>query len=147
MDGRDTQEDADRFVRFLPDRIDTNLPGTFTVAVAVNNATDAVSAPMQIQFDPRVLRLNDISSGDFLAQGGVQPVFAKNIQNDAGTATVQLSRPPGAAGDSGAGVLITLSFQTVARGNTTITVTNAGVRNSQNQIIGDGNPGLAVRVQ
>jgi general secretion pathway protein D len=134
-------------VRFLPDRIDTNLPGTFTVAVAVNNATDAVSAPMQIQFDPRVLRLNDVSSGDFLAQGGVQPVFAKNIQNDAGTATVQLSRPPGAAGVSGAGVLITLSFQTVARGNTTITITNAGVRNSQNQIIGDGNPGLAVRVQ
>ena len=113
----------------------------------MNNAADAVSAPLQIQFDPKVLRLNDISSGDFLAQGGVSPVFAKNIQNDAGTASVQLSRPPGSPGVSGAGVLVTLNFQAVAKGNTTVTVTNGTLRNSQNQAIGGGNPGLPVRIQ
>ena len=134
-------------IRFIPDRIDTNLPGTFSVAVAVNGAADAVSAPMQVQFDPKILRLNDISSGDFLAQGGVQPVFAKNIQNDAGAATVQLSRPPGSAGVSGSGVLITLNFQAVARGTTTVTLSSASLRNSQNQLIGSGNPGLPVRIQ
>ena len=134
-------------IRFIPDRIDTTLPGTFSVAVAVNGAADAVSAPMQIQFDPKILRLNDITSGDFLAQGGVQPVFAKNIQNDAGAATVQLSRPPGSAGVSGSGVLITLNFQAVARGATTVTLSSASLRNSQNQAIGSGNPGLPVRIQ
>jgi len=134
-------------IRFIPDRIDTSVPGTFSVAVAVNGAADAVSAPMQIQFDPKLLRLNDIASGDFLAQGGVQPVFAKNIQNDSGAATVQLGRPPGSAGVSGAGVLITLNFQTLARGNTTVTLSNASLRNSQNEVIGSGNPGLPVRIQ
>jgi general secretion pathway protein D len=134
-------------VRFVPDRIDTTVPGTFSVGVAVSNAVDAVSAPMQIQFDPKLLRLNDITAGDFLAQGGVAPVFAKNIQNDSGIATVQLSRPPGSPGVSGTGVLVTLNFQTVARGNANVTVSNLSVRNSQNQLVGGGNPILPIRIQ
>ena len=134
-------------VRFVPDRVDSSVPGTFTVGVAVSNAADANSAAMQIQFDPKLLRLNDITSGDFLAQGGVQPVFTKNIQNDSGTATVQFSRPPGSAGASGTGILVTLNFQTVARGNTNVTVSNLNLRNSQNQPIGGGNPTLPIRIQ
>jgi len=77
----------------------------------------------------------------------IQPVFAKNIQNDSGTAAIQVSRPPGSPGVSGAGVLVTLNFQAVARGNTNLTVSNAGLRNSQNQVIGGGNTGLPVRIQ
>jgi len=134
-------------VRFLPDRIDTNLPGTFTVALAVNNAADAVTAPVQIQFDPKLLRLNDIASGDFMAQGGLQPLFTKNIQNDSGTATIQLNRPPGAPGVSGTGVLMTLNFQAVARGDTSVTIPNLIMRNSQNQSANAGNASLPVRIQ
>ena len=134
-------------VRFVPDRIDSTLPGTFNVALAVDGAADATAAPVQIQFDPKILRLNDVSAGDFLAQGGVQPVLAKNIQNDSGTATVQISRPPGAPGVSGTGVLMTLNFQVVGRGNTNVTLSNVTIRNSQNQVVGGGNPGLPVRIQ
>lgn len=134
-------------MRFLPDSINANTQATFSVAVAVNNASDLVSAPMQIHFDPRVLRLNDIASGDFLAQGGVQPVFTKNIQNDSGTATVQLNRPAGSPGSAGSGVLLTLNFQAVGPGSTTVTLSGLSLRNSQNQVIGGGNPGLPVRIQ
>ena len=42
----------------------------------------------------RCCRLNDVGRGDLLASDGQQPVFTKNIQNDAGTATVQLNRLP-----------------------------------------------------
>lgn len=131
----------------MPDRIDTTLPGTFNVGVVVNGAADAVSAPVQVQFDPKVLRLNDVSPGDFFTQGGSQPVVAKNIQNDSGSATVSVSRPPGSPGVSGTGVILTLSFQAVGRGNTVVTLPNVSVRNSQNQVIGGGAPGLPVRVQ
>jgi len=134
-------------VRFLPDRIDTNVQSNFMVAVAVNNAADLASAPIQIQFDPKVLRLNDIVTGDFLAQGGARVGFTKNIQNDSGTATVTLNRPTGAPGVSGSGVLMTLSFQAVGQGNTTVTLSNVNLRNSQNQSLGDGTPGLPVRIQ
>ncbi len=134
-------------VRFVPDRVDTRMPGTFNVAVAVNAPADAASVPLQIQFDPKLLRLNDVSAGDLLAQGGVLPLLAKNIQNDAGTASVQISRPPGTPGVSSAGVLVTLNFQVMARGNTNVTLTGVAIRNSQNQVIGGGNASLPVRIE
>jgi len=134
-------------VRFLPAQVTTTASGTFTVAVALQGGTDVASAPLQIQFDPKVLRLNDVASGDFLAQGGVQPVFAKNIQNDSGTAVVQLSRPSGSPGATGSGVLVTLTFQAVAPGATTITLSNLNVRNSRGQAVAGGSPALPVRVQ
>ncbi len=123
------------------------MPGTFNVAVAVNAPADAASVPLQIQFDPKLLRLNDVSAGDLLAQGGVLPLLAKNIQNDAGTASVQISRPPGTPGVSSAGVLVTLNFQVMARGNTNVTLTGVAIRNSQNQVIGGGNASLPVRIE
>ena len=134
-------------MRFLPAQVNANVSGAFTVAVALQGGSDVTSAPMQIQFDPKVLRLNDVASGDFMAQGGVQPVFAKNIQNDSGTAAVQLSRPAGTSGATGSGVLVTLSFQAVAPGTTVVNISNLNVRNSQGQPVTGGTPALPVRVQ
>ena len=134
-------------VRFLPAQVNATLSGTFSVAVALEGGADVTSAPMQIQFDPKILRLNDVSGGDFLAQAGVQPVFAKNIQNDSGTAAIQLSRPAGSPGASGAGVLLTLSFQAVGRGTTVVSLSNLNVRNSQGQPAAGGTPALPVQVQ
>ena len=102
---------------------------------------------MQVQFDPKLLRLNDVAAGDLMAQGGQQPVVARNIQNDAGTATIQISRPPGAAPVSGNGVLVTLTFQAVGRGAANVTISNLGVVNAQGQVTPGGGPPLAVRIQ
>ncbi|MBV9507197.1 MAG: hypothetical protein JO323_19555 [Acidobacteriia bacterium] len=134
-------------VFFQPGQVDTTLSSNLTVAVAVAGTTDAASAPLQIQFDPKILRLNDITLGDFLTQGGQQPAFTKNIQNDAGTATVQLTRLPGTAGVSGGGVLVNLSFQAVGRGASTVTIPNLAVQNSQGQPAVSGSPQLSVNVK
>jgi hypothetical protein len=89
---------------------------------------------MQIKFDPRFLRLNDVTAGDFLAQGA-QPEFSKNIQNDSGQATLQIARPAGSPGVSGMGVLVNLVFQAVTRGATSVQITNLSVTNSQGQVV------------
>ena len=86
----------------------------------LEGGADVASAPLRIQFDPKILRLNDVTRGDLLAMDGQQPVFTKNIMNDAGTATIQLSRQPGTAGVNGGGVLVTLNFQTIGRGVTVV---------------------------
>ena len=64
-------------------------------SVQIEGATDVASAPMQIRFDPKMLRLNDVVRGEFLSSDGQQPVFTKNIMNDAGVAppTRAVSRP------------------------------------------------------
>ena len=78
---------------------------------------------------------------------GQQPVFTKNIMNDAGAATIQLSRQPGTAGVNGGGVLVTLNFQTIGRGVTVVNLPGLSVVNSKGQPIAGGNPQLTVAVQ
>ncbi len=134
-------------VFFQPSQVDTNLSAGFTVAVAVDGMTDAAAAPMQIQFDPKIVRLNNVTTGDFLAQGGPPPSFTQNILNDAGTATIQLARIPGSPGVSGSGVLVNLNFQAVGRGLANITIPNLTIMNAQTQPIATGTPRLVVNVR
>ena len=131
-------------VAFRPAQVAAVLSSTFSVAVTLQGGMDVTSAPMQIQFDPKVVRLNDVTAGDLLAQGGVQPVLAKNIENDSGTATIQLSRESGV---SGTGTLAILNFQAVGRGSTIVAIPDLRVLNSQGQVVGGGNVQLAVEIR
>ena len=134
-------------VRFLPPQMETNPQGLLTVALIIESATEVASAPMQISFDSKVLKLNDVGRGDFFSSDGQIPVFTKNIQNDAGAAAVNLNRLPATPGVSGSGVLATLSFQAVAKGSTTVTVPNLTVRNTQGQVVFSGSPRMTVNVK
>jgi general secretion pathway protein D len=134
-------------VRFLPPQVDTNAQGTTTVALIIENATDVASAPLQVSFDPKVVKLNDAGRGDFFSSDGQTPVFTKNIQNDAGAAAMNLNRLPNTPGVSGTGVLTTLIFQAVAKGSSTVTVPNLTVRNSQGQVVFSGSPQMTINVK
>jgi hypothetical protein len=57
----------------------------------------------------------------------------KDIRNDSGEATLTMSRAAGSPGVSGAGALATLNFVAVGKGSATVTVTEMGLKNSQNQ--------------
>jgi general secretion pathway protein D len=134
-------------VRFLPPQMETTPQGSITVALIIENATDVASAPMQVSFDPKVVKMNDAGRGDFFASDGQVPLFTKNIQNDAGAAAMNLNRLPNTAGVSGSGVLTTLIFQGVAKGTTTVTVPNLTVRNAQGQVVFAGSPQMTVNVK
>jgi general secretion pathway protein D len=134
-------------VQFSPPVVQTSVGSTVSVNVTIDGGADISSAPMQISFDPKVLKLNDVIRGDFLSSDGQQPVFTKNVMNDTGTATIQLGRQPGTPGVSGSGVLVTLNFQAVGKGATPVFIPNLTVRNSQGQQVADGSPRMTVNVQ
>jgi general secretion pathway protein D len=134
-------------VRFLPPQVETSAQGTTTVALIIENATDVASAPLQVSFDPKVVKLNDAGRGDFFSSDGQTPLFTKNIQNDAGAAAMNLSRLPNTPGVSGSGVLTTLIFQAVAKGSATVTIPNLTVRNSQGQVVFSGSPQMTINVK
>ena len=134
-------------VRFLPPQVEINAQGMMTVALIIENATDVSSAPLQVSFDPKVVKLNDAGRGDFFSSDGQIPVFTKNIQNDAGAAAMNLNRLPNTPGVSGSGVLTTLIFQAVAKGSTTVTVPNLTVRNAQGQVVFSGSPQMTINVK
>jgi general secretion pathway protein D len=102
---------------------------------------------LQIQYNPKVLQLTDISAGDLFSKDGVAPVFSRNIQNDQGRATVEIGRQSGATGVNATGTLLTFSFKAIAPGATTVSVLNLTVRNSQARAIGTSHPQLAVTVK
>jgi len=117
------------------------------VTLILQGGTDVAAAPMQIQFDPKMLRLNDITRGDLLAGDGQQPVFTKAILNDAGSATVQLNRIPGTPGVSGDGTLVVLSFTALNRGSSPVWIANLALRNSQGQPIPSTLPRMMVNIR
>jgi hypothetical protein len=111
------------------------------------NVADLASTPMQIRFDPKILRLNDVVRGNLLASDGQQVAFSKNILNDTGEATVNVSRFPSTGGVSGSGSIMTLVFQAVGRGDTNVSVPQLTLRNSQSQPIATASPQVTVSVK
>ncbi len=134
--------------RFTPIAFEASLNGSFTANLVLDSGADVASAsPLQIQYDPKVLNLADVSPGDLFTRDSAEPVFSRDIQNDQGLATIKIARPAGAAGAAGPGTLITLSFQAVGRGSTTVRALNVTVRNSQAMSIGSSSPQLSVNVK
>jgi hypothetical protein len=94
-----------------------------------------------------VVKLNDVGRGDFFSGDGQIPVFTKNIQNDTGMAVINLNRLPDSAGVSGSGVLVTMIFQAVGPGNTTVRVPNLGVKDSKGAVVASGTPQMTITVK
>lgn len=132
---------------FNPPSVQAQLSAPVTVTLQVENAVDLFTAPMRVKWDPKVLRLANIRAGALLSGDGQRVNFSENTLNDAGEASVVLNRLPGAGGISGSGTLLTLTFQAVGRGTTSIMLPEVSLRNSQLQPIAVVTPPLAVTVQ
>ena len=133
-------------VSFVPAQIQTTLGGSFNVNLVIANAADLFSAPIEIKYDPKVLKLNDVTQGNLMASDGQQVTFTKNILNDAGQADITINRLPGTGGVTGSGMLVTLSFTTLGRGATSVSVPAFSPTNSQGQPISNSSPLLTVNV-
>ena len=134
-------------LRFNPPAVRVKRGGAFTVTLQLENVTDIYNAPMKFRFDPKILRLDEVSRGSLLSDDGQQVIFTRNILNDSGTASIVLNRLPGAGGVSGSGALVTLKFQAVAPGAAVVTVPEITVRDSQMRQIAVSAPKLAVTVE
>ena len=102
---------------------------TFQVAVMLANGRDVYSVPLQMQFNPKVLQLVNVDSGNFLGRDG-QPVALVHRDDGNGLVTISTSRPPNLAGVNGQGSLCTLTFKAVAAGDSDLALVKVGARNS-----------------
>ena len=112
--------------------------------VWTSSAHWATSISGKVQFAKRRLKrvglLKTIDEAMFYA-------LSKNVLNDTGEATVNVSRFPTTGGVTGSGSIVTLVFQAVGHGETLITVPQLVLRNSQSQPILTASPQLAVTVK
>jgi general secretion pathway protein D len=105
---------------------------TVQIPVVLTGGANIAAVPMQIQYDPSKLSLVNVSEGDFLNRDG-QAVALVHRDDGPGNITLNASRPPGAPGVSGAGVVCVLSFQAKAAGTTAVTITRPGAVSSSQQ--------------
>ncbi len=135
-------------VSFTPARAEGQLGSAITASLMVENVNDLFTAPIRLQFDPKILRLNDVTAGGLLTSDG-KPLLpmSKNIMNDTGEVSVTLSRAPGSGGVSGSGTLVTFVFQAAAKGTATVSLADFALRDSKLQQISGAPAPLTITVR
>ena len=119
---------------------------TFQVPVVLTGGADIASVPLKIKFDPAKLALVNVDQGDFLGRDGKPPALL-HIDDGAGLITINNSRPPGAPGMSGAGVVCVLSFQGKAAGDSAIAIAGSGLTTSAMQPVSAAQTQITVQVR
>ena len=135
-------------ITFNPGTLNVPANSPFTVNIQVEGAADVSSiAPLRVSWDPAVLRLNDIAPGELLSRDGGRLTSVKDIRNDAGQATLTISRAAGSAGINGNGAVATLTFVALTPGAGRVNVTEIGLMDTQNRPANVALNGIAVTVQ
>ena len=114
----------------LPATMNQETGATFQVAVMASDARDLFRVPLQVQFDPKVLALVNVDSGDLLGRDGQAAALT---QRDEGNGIVAISgaRPPHATGITGQGTIFTLTFKAIAHGDSPLSLTKIDAIDSQ----------------
>jgi general secretion pathway protein D len=132
---------------FDPPTIQATKGNTFVVNLLISGAQNVYSVPVQLNYDPKLLQLVNVSNGGFLSQDG-QAVGLVHREDEAlGQAQITATRPPGAGGVSGQGAVVTMTFMAKADGQTPVTITRGGARDPGLQAITVNGAQAAISIQ
>ena len=120
---------------------------TFTVNLMLTGGQNVYSVPVQLNYDPKVLQILNVSNGGFLSQDGQAVALVHREDDGLGQVTITASRPPGSGGVTGQGTVVTLTFQAKATGQSPLTITRGGARDPGLQSIAVTGAQAAVTVQ
>jgi len=123
------------------------LSAPLNLTLMVQNISDLNSAPVRIKWDPKILRLNDVKPGSLFAQGGAGSAPTVDIRNDAGEATIAISRSKDAPTITGTGPILLFSFVAVGKGAAKVEVSEAILQNSKSEPIRVAPASVLVTVQ
>ncbi|MBV8206247.1 MAG: hypothetical protein JO041_05600 [Acidobacteria bacterium] len=114
-------------LNFEPTTTSQKVGSKFTVNISANDAKNAFSIPLQINYDPKILDIADVANAGFLSQDG-QPVAVVFRPNAAkGTLQITGTRPPNSGGVSGSGPVFAITLVAKAPGETVLDISGATV--------------------
>ncbi len=113
---------------FDPPTIQAVKGNTFAVNLLISGAQNVYSVPVQLNYDPKMLQLVNVSNGGFLSQDGQAVAIVHREDEALGQSQITATRPPGAGGVSGQGSVVTITFMAKADGQTPLTITRGGAR-------------------
>ncbi len=132
---------------FDPPTIQAVKGNTFAVNLLISGAQNVYSVPVQLNYDPKMLQLVNVSNGGFLSQDGQAVAIVHREDEALGQSQITATRPPGAGGISGQGSVVTITFMAKADGQTPLTITRGGARDPGLQAITVNGAQASVTVQ
>ena len=126
----------------------TNVGDTFTLDIIVEDAVDLAGWQINIAFNPQVLEAVSVAEGDFLSKDGENTLFLQGtINNTSGTITSVNQVFLGDGGVSGAGKLLSITFEAKATGRERLRLHNLALGSSNGDNIPYGPvPNLIITV-
>jgi general secretion pathway protein D len=118
-------------LRFDPAAVALKPGETTTIGIVVQGAQDLYSLPLLMQYDPKVISVEDVRQGGFLS-GGTQPIaVVQRVDKERGQAIISATRMPNTPGVSGTGTLFGVLLRGVAPGSSTLSILQVNARDSQ----------------
>jgi hypothetical protein len=134
-------------VAFTPAQTEVAVGSPVQASIQVNNVSDLAAVQLALKFDPKVLHISNLISGDLIKRNGPELIPSRNVLNDSGDAAVGISRDPASGGITGSGAVLTIVFQAVAKGTTTVTLPQFTMTGSAGQSIAATAPMLTITVK
>lgn len=124
-----------------------SLNSAVTMTIYAENVVNMADVTAQLQYDPKILRITNIVSGDLPGKNSAPPELSKTVMDDVGRADMRVSRGSNGGMVSGSGSLFTVVFQAIGRGNTSVAVSSLGIRNSSGPVAANVPAPATVTVQ
>ena len=123
-------------IRFEPQTLTLKAGQTATMGVVVENVNDLYSIPLLLQYDPKVISVEEVQHGGFLSNGGAQEIsIVSQPFKDKGQYIISATRPPSTSGVSGSGTLLGLVVKAVAPGTSPLSIVQVNAKDSQQKTI------------
>src|SRR5437588_4492782 len=123
-------------IRFEPQTLTLKAGQTATLGVVVENVNDLFSIPLMLQYDPKVISVEEVQHGGFLSNGGAQEIsIVSQPIKDKGQYIISATRPPSTPGVSGSGTLLGLVVKAVAPGSSPLSIVQVNAKDSQQKLI------------
>jgi general secretion pathway protein D len=124
-------------LRFEQPSLSLKAGQTPTVGVVVDSVDDLFSIPFLMQYDPKVISVEEVRHGGFLQAGDQEVAIVQRVDQEHGQAIISATRQPNTAGASGTGTIVGIVIKALApgTGTSTLSIVQVNARNSRQRPI------------
>jgi general secretion pathway protein D len=122
-------------MRFEPRSLSLKVGQTSTVGVVVDNVNDLFSIPFLLQYNPKVISVEEVQHGGFLQGGNQEIAIVQRVDPVQGQAIISATRQPNTVGVSGTGTIMGIVVKAIGPGTSNLSIVQVNAKDSQQKPI------------
>ena len=123
-------------LRFEPSQASIKAGESLVIQLFADNVNDLSAFPVIVEYNPKVVTVQEVRQGDFLSEGGEPIAVVQRNDERQGRSIVSATRPPNVAGVSGSGPLLEIVVRGVASGTSHLSIGAVNATSSRRGKIG-----------